>query len=310
MKILVTGGTGFLGYNFYQFINRLEDPTIDIWIYSRRTGGDIRDYDQLEAAIIDKDLVINMSAQTHVDFSIHGDLDDKKEFISTNFEGLLNVLTACLRHKVKLIHISTSEVFGTSLTPGIPMTEEHPILAQAGVYAVSKAAADLLCRMAYMTEGQNVVVVRPFNMYGPHQSMEKLFPRFINMASYGEPLTIYGDGLQRRDYVWVQDVASAIWEARNISAGETVNVGTARSYTVNEIADAIIVACGNKGIKVHTHQEIARPAEVQELNGSYKKLYNLTGWAPKVFLEEGTAKCADWYTANNYIVPPKIRNYG
>lgn len=310
MKILVTGGTGFLGYNFYQFINRLEDPTIDIWIYSRRTGGDVRDYPKLEAAIEGKDIILNFAGATHVDFSIHGDLDDKKEFLSTNTEGTLNVLTACLKYKIKLVHVSTSEVYGTSLTPSVPMTEEHPLLAQAGVYAVSKAAADLLCRMAYMTEGQDVVVVRPFNMYGPHQSMEKLFPRFINMAHYGEPLTIYGDGLQRRDYVWVQDAAEAIWMVRNISAGEIVNIGTERSYTVNEIADAIIVACGSKGIKVHTHQEAARPAEVQELNGSYQKLHDLTGWTPKVFLEEGTAKCADWFISNNYIVPPKIRNYG
>ncbi len=310
MKILVTGGTGFLGYNFYQFINRLEDPTIDIWVYSRRTRCDVRDYEKLEEAIAGKDLVVHMAAQTHVDFSIQGDLKDKKEFITTNLEGTLNVLTACLKHKVKCIHISTSEVYGTSLTPGIPMTEEHPLFAQAGVYAVSKASADLLCRMAFMTEGQDIVVIRPFNMYGPHQSMEKLFPRFINMAYYGEPLTIYGDGMQRRDYVWVQDVASALWAARNIDAGEIVNVGTETSYTVNEIADAIITACGNKGIKTHSHQEEHRPAEVQELNGSYEKLYNLTGWTPKVFLDEGTAKCADWYLANGHIIPPRIRNYG
>ena len=309
MKILVTGGTGFLGYNFYQVVRRI-DEDIDIWVYSRRTGDDIRDYERLSQAIEGKDLVVNMAAQTHVDFSINGDLEDKHEFFTTNAMGTLNVLTACLRHQVKCIHISTSEVYGTSLNPGQPMTEEHPILAQAGVYAVSKASADLLCRMAFMTEGQDVVVVRPFNMYGPHQSMEKLFPRFISLASFGEPLTIYGDGEQRRDYVWVQDVAKAIWLAKDIPAGEIINVGTEISYSVNEIANAIITACGNKGIKIHTKQNNTRPAEVQELNGSYQKLYELTGWKPEVYLEEGTRKCVDWYLSNNYIVPPKIKNYG
>ena len=309
MKILVTGGTGFLGYNFYQVVRRL-DETVDIWIYSRRTGDDVRDYDKLEDAVYGKDLVINMSAQTHVDFSIDGDIKDKQEFLTTNAGGTLNLLVACLKHNVKLIHISTSEVYGTSQNPGQPMTEDHPILAQAGVYAVSKSSADLLCRMAFMTEGQDVVVVRPFNMYGPHQSMEKLFPRFISMASFGEPLTIYGDGEQRRDYVWVQDVAKAIWEARNIDAGEIVNVGTANSYSINDISDIIIKACGNKGIKVYTQQNETRPAEVQELNGSWEKLHELTGWEPEVGIEEGTAKCTDWYLSNNYIVPPKIRNYG
>ena len=182
MKVLVLGGTGFLGYNFYQVVRRI-DEDVDIWVYSRRTGDDVRDHEKLYAAVEGKDLVINMAAQTHVDFSILGDLQDKQEFLTTNALGTLNVLTACLKYKVKCIHISTSEVYGTSQTPGIPMTEEHPILAQAGVYAVSKSSADLLCRMAFMTEGQDVVVVRPFNMYGPHQSMEKLFPRFIGLAS-------------------------------------------------------------------------------------------------------------------------------
>ncbi len=309
MKVLVTGGTGFLGYNFYQVVRRL-DEDVDIWVYSRRTGDDIRDYEKLDAAIEGKDLVINMSAQTHVDFSIKGDLQDKHEFLTTNALGALNVLIACLKHKVKCIHISTSEVYGTSQHPGVPMTEEHPILAQAGVYAVSKASADLLCRMAFMTEGQDVVVVRPFNMYGPHQSMEKLFPRFISLASFGEPLTIYGDGEQRRDYVWVQDVAKAIWLAKDIPAGEIINVGTEISYSVNDIASEIIKACGDKGIKIHTKQNETRPAEVQELNGSFQRLYDLTGWRPEVYLTEGTRKCVDWYLSNSYIVPPKIRNFG
>jgi len=309
MKILVTGGTGFLGYNFYQVVRRINEE-VDIWVYSRRTGDDVRNYEKLSQAVEGKDLVINMASQTHVDFSINGDLQEKQEFLTTNAMGTLNVLTACLRHKVKCIHISTSEVYGTSLNPGEPMTEEHPILAQAGVYAVSKAAADLLCRMAFMTEGQDVVVVRPFNMYGPHQSMEKLFPRFISQASFGEPLTIYGDGEQRRDYVWVQDVARAIWLAKDIPAGEIVNVGTEVSYSVNEIADWIMQACGDKGMKVHTKQNQKRPAEVQELNGSHGRLTDLTGWKPQVYIEEGTKLCADWYLSNGYIVPPKIKNYG
>jgi len=217
---------------------------------------------------------------------------------------------ACRQFGVKLIHTSTSEVYGSSQTPGKPMTEEHPILAQAGTYAVSKAGADLLCRMAFMTEGQDVVVVRPFNMYGPHQSMEKLFPRFISLATFGEPLTIYGDGEQKRDYVWVEDVADAIWKARYLEAGDIVNIGTENSYTINEIAEYIIKACGNKGMKVHAKKAAPRPAEVKELNGSFKRMNYLTAWKPTVYLEEGIRKCVDWYTAQGYIVPPKILNWG
>lgn len=308
-KVLITGGTGFLGYNLYQVLRRI-NPDLDIWVFSRRTGGDITDYAALEQAVKGKDLVINLAAQTHVDFSIDGTVAEKQQFIETNVKGALNVLMACRIHGVKLIHVSTSEVYGTSMTPGIPMTEEHPLLAQAGVYAVSKASADLLCRMAYMTEGQDVVVVRPFNMFGPHQSMEKLFPRFISQAVFGEPLTIYGDGEQLRDYVWVQDVAEALWNLRLADAGTIVNVGTEASYSVNEIAESIIRICGNKGMKVHTQQSKARPAEVRELNGSNKLLESITGYKPHTTLEEGLIKCVDWYTSNGYIVPPKILNHG
>lgn len=308
-RVLITGGTGFLGYNLYQVLRRL-NPELDIWVYSRRTGGDITDYASLDAAVSGKDLVINLAAQTHVDFSIDGTVPEKQQFIETNIKGALNVLMACRTHGTKLIHVSTSEVYGTSQTPGQPMTEQHPLLAQAGVYAVSKASADLLCRMAYMTEGQDVVVVRPFNMFGPHQSMEKLFPRFISLATFGEPLTIYGDGKQLRDYVWVQDVAEALWHLRLAPAGTIVNIGTNASYSVNDIAERIIVACGSKGMKVHTEQAKERPAEVRELNGSNALLRELTGYTPKTTLDEGIIKCVDWYVSNGHIVPPRILNHG
>lgn len=309
MKVLITGGTGFLGYNLYHYLRR-SDADLDVWVYSRRTGGDVCNYDSLESAIEGKDLVLHLAGSTHVDFSIDGTPAEKQQFIDTNTKGTLNTLMACLKHKVKMIHVSTSEVYGTSQNPGKPMTEEHPLLAQAGTYAVSKAAADLLCRMAFMTEGQDVVVVRPFNMYGPHQSMEKLIPRFINLAKFGEPLTIYGDGEQRRDYVWVEDIASALWAARGLPAGTIVNAGTQKSYSINEVAEQIIRACGNKGMKVHTVQANERPAEVRELNGSYEKIYHATGWLPSVSFDVGIKKTVDWYTAQGYIVPPKILNWG
>lgn len=308
-RVLVTGGTGFLGYNLYQFLGR-EAPETDVWVYSRRTGGDVCDYASLESAMDNKDLVIHLAAQTHVDFSIDGSIEEKQQFIDTNMKGTLNVLMAARKSNTKMIHISTSEVYGTNQHPGQIMTEEHPLLAQAGVYAVSKASADLLCRMAYMTEEQDVVTIRPFNMYGPHQSMEKLIPRFISLATFGEPLTIYGDGQQKRDYVWVQDVARALWLARGIPPGIIVNVGTEQMHTINDIAAEIIKACGNRGMKVHTMQANRRPAEVKELLGSYDRIEIYTGWKPEVFLEEGIQKSVDWYTSNKHIVPPKILNYG
>lgn len=308
-RILITGGTGFLGYNLFQHLRRV-DPKMDVWVYSRRTGGDIKNYDQTLSAITGKDLVINLAAQTHVDFSIDGNIEEKQEFVDTNVKGALNVIMAARAANVKLIHISTSEVYGTNQYPGKAMTEDHPLLAQAGTYAVSKAAADLLCRMAFMTEGANIVVVRPFNLFGPHQSKEKLIPRFINLAMYGEPLTIYGDGEQKRDYLWAPDAADAIWRLRHAPAGAIVNIGTDHSYTINDVAETIIRACGSKGMKVHTEGYRARPAELRELHGSFKHLNEITGWQPTTLLESGIARCVDWYSSNGYIEPPKILNKG
>jgi len=308
-KILITGGTGFLGYNLFQHLRRV-DPNLDVWVYSRRTGGDIKNFEQVAQAISGKDLVINLAAQTHVDFSIDGSIEEKQEFVDTNVKGALNVIMAARQHGVKLIHVSTSEVYGTNQFPGTAMTEEHPLLAQAGTYAVSKAAADLLCRMAYMTEGADIVVARPFNLFGPHQSREKLIPRFIQLALFGEPLTIYGDGTQQRDYLWAPDAADALWKLRHVPAGTIVNIGTNNSYTINHVAETIIRACGSKGMRVHTEGYRARPAELKELHGSYTKLYEMTGWEPSTLLEAGIARCVDWYSANGYIEPPKILNKG
>jgi len=320
MKVLITGGTGFLGYNLYQFLRRAREDAkehvgidvhnLELWVYSRRTGSDILDYEKLSEAIKGMDLVYHLAAQTHVDFSIRGDIAEKQHFIDTNTKGTLNVLMACLTYGVKLVHVSTSEVYGTNQNPGEPMTEDHPLLGQAGTYAVSKVAGDLLCRMAYMTEGQDVVIARPFNLFGPHQSMEKLIPRFINLASCGEPLTIYGDGEQRRDYLYAHDAARALWALSQAPAGTIVNIGTENSYSINELSEVIIKACGSKGLFVHAAGFSARPAEVQELNGSYQKLMALTGWRPETDIETGIEKCVDWYTSNGYIAPPDILNAG
>lgn len=302
MNVLITGGTGLIGTALYRHL-RLEAPDDLFWLYSRRTGGDVLDVEHLHEAVAGKDLVFHLAANSHVDFSIHGPLAEKQYYLDVNAKGTLNVLDACREAGAKMVHVSTSEVYGTNQHPGVPMTEDHPLLGQAGTYAVSKVCADLLCRMAHMTTGQDVVVVRPFNQVGPGQSAEKLFPRLIGQALRGEPLTIYGDGEQRRDYVHTHDTARALWAARELPAGTVVNIGTELSYTVNEIAELIIRACGAMTISAHVHTD-ARPAEVRELNGSYRLLNALTGWEPTYDLSAIVGDLVGWYAANGSISPP------
>lgn len=311
MKILVTGSGGFIGYNLYQWMRRNQQDA-EIYCYDMQYGQDILEYEKLEKALEGMDFCFHLAALTHVDYSISGEMKDRQLFIDINHKGAWNVLEACRKQGVKLVHISTSEVYGANMFEGKPMTEDHPLNPMAGTYAVSKAAADHECRVAYEVFGQDVVVIRPFNQYGPHQSMEKLIPRFIKLATYGEPLTIHGDGKQKRDYVYAEDTASAMWAAKDLPAGTIVNIGTENAYSINEIADLIVKKIESRfpSMKVYVKKDTARPNDLAELRGSYQKINKLCGWKPRVSLEEGIEKCVDWYSANNYIQPPQILTKG
>lgn len=311
MKILITGASGFIGYNLFQWMRR-NNYEVEVYNYDLANGQDILNYEQLRKALEGMDYCFHLAALTHVDYSIKGDYKQRQLFIDVNHKGAWNVLEACRENKVKLVFMSTSEVYGANQSPGKIMTEDHPVNPMAGTYAVSKAAADHECRVAYEVFGQDVVIVRPFNQYGPHQSMEKLIPRFILQATYGEPLTVHGDGKQKRDYVYTEDTASAIWAAKDLPAGTVVNIGTENAYSINEIADIVIDKVKTKypSMKIYVKKDTARPNDLAELKGSYQKINKLCGWKPVVSLEEGIKKCVDWYTSNGYILPPQIRNEG
>ncbi len=304
MRVLITGGTGFLGRNLYEYIRRVA-PDVEVEIFSRRTGSDVRNYEQVSKAVYGKNVVFHLAAQTHVDFSLHNDREDQKNFIDTNLTGTLNVLHACREHGVKMIHCSTSEVYGSNVHPGKPMDENHPLLAQAGIYATSKAGADLTVRMAYLTEGQDIVIIRPFNMWGPGQSVEKFIPRIIDQVQRGIPITINGDGEQKRDYVHVRDVAKAFWLAKDLPAGTIANIASGETLTVKSIVGMVQHAFHNRVPKINFVD--ARPAEVRELLGDATRFKNLTGWEPETFVDQDSINSlVGWYEENGFIRQPKL----
>ena len=312
MKILITGD-GFLAYNMYQYLRNLEED-LKIWNYTLHNGQDILDYDSLEKAIEGKDLVIHTAALTHVDFSISKPMKDRLMFVDVNHKGTFNVLEACRQNNAKMIHISSSEVYGKNINPGVPMTEDHPLIPMSGSYAVSKAAADMECRVAYEVFGQDVVIIRPFNLYGYAQSIEKLIPNFIIKAHNGLPLAVHGAGDQKRDYVFAGDCADAIWKAKDLPAGTILNIGTATTYSINEIADLIIDKVNAKypSMKVCVKNDTPRPNDLDELLGSYDRINKLTGWKPTNLLPDGIGKVIDWYFSNGAIQPPQelFKNVG
>jgi len=301
MKVLITGGTGFLGSNLYQWVRR-NHPEVEVTIASRRTGVDVRNYEHVKNVVKGQDYVIHAAAQTHVDYSLHNDLEDQLNFVDTNIKGTVHVIKACQKYGVKMIHISTSEVYGTNQRPSVKMGEDHPLGAQAGIYATTKACADVTCRMEKITNGANVVIIRPFNLWGPGQSIEKLIPKLISQGSNKSPLTIYGDGLQKRDYIYVEDVCRAIWKLKGWDDPFIFNVASGKYINILDIAKIIA-----NYFKVPIEHIEPRPGEVRELLGNSELANNLVDWKPSRFINkksmEGIIK---WYLENKWIRQPNL----
>jgi dTDP-glucose 4,6-dehydratase len=179
------------------------------------------------------------------------------------------------------------------------MDERHP-LEPRSPYAATKAGGDRLAYSYWVTYGLPIVIVRPFNNYGPRQHPEKVVPRFVTQALSGEPLTIHGDGHATRDWLYVDDTASAI-EALIAApvedvAGEVVNVATGTDISVSEIARFVLDAVGGPaGAVVHVDE---RPGQVDRHIGSTDKLARLTGWRASVSFEEGLERTIAWYREN------------
>ena len=296
MKTVITG-LGFLSQAVYQEARKGSEYVSQV---SLRTGTDIRNLDHCRAAVRGASVCIHTAARTHVGFSIDGSIDERRDFILTNHLGTFNMLEACREQGVKLLHISSSEVYGTNQHPGEEQTEAHPLCPDGGPYAVSKAAADMACQMAHKIWGQDVVIIRPFNLFGPGQSNEKLIPRFIGQALAGEPMTVYGGGRQKRDFVHVSDAARAICGLRAAPAGSAFNIGTGNSYSILDVVHLIKEAVPSSGWMSAS----PRPNDLPELRGSFVRLHDFIGWKPEKELDqESIAELVDWYKANGPVEP-------
>ena len=312
-RILVTGGAGFISSNFVRHLlaaTPYEVVTLDALTYAGNienladvishprlsfVQGDIRDA-ELVAEIVDGvDVIVNAAAESHVEKSIE---EGGSEFVTTNVEGTQVLLDAIRRNPVeRFILISSSEVYGTAAYA--PMDERHP-LEPRSPYAATKAGADRLAYSYWVTYELPIVIVRPFNNYGPRQHPEKVVPRFITQALQDEPLTIHGDGHASRDWLYVDDDAEAIEAViaaplDNV-AGEVLNVATGVDISVTDIADAVLEAFGKpSSLKTFVPERLG---QVDRHIGSTEKLHRLTGWRAKTSFDEGLARTVDWYREN------------
>ena len=312
-RVLVTGGAGFISSNFIRHLldaTPYEVVTLDALTYAGNlenladvmsherlsfVHGDIRDATLVRELVEGVDVIVNAAAESHVEKSIeHG----ASEFVTTNVEGTQILLDAIRVTPVeRFILISSSEVYGTA--EAAPMDEEHALNPRSP-YAATKAGADRLAYSYWTTYDLPIVIVRPFNNYGPRQHPEKVVPRFITQALADEPLTIHGDGHASRDWLYVLDDAEAI--ERTIEtpidsiAGEVINVATGIDISVSDIAAMVLDVLGKPAELTRNVPE--RPGQVDRHIGSVDKARDLLGWQARTSFEAGLERTVAWYRDN------------
>jgi len=314
MKILITGGAGFIGSHLCEKYT-LEGHTVlclDNFMSGdlgnirgllnyrdfKLINGDVRDVDLLEKIVRDVDAIIHLAAQIHVDRSI---LEPKLTY-DVNIFGTLNILELARRYDVsKVIHTSTSEVYGSAQY--VPMDENHPLDAPHP-YGASKVAADRMCNAYIQTYGVNVCVMRPFNTFGPRQKdtgYGGVISIFVKRSLNGTPPIIYGDGMQTRDYTYVKDLARAydlILKYKK-PIREPINFGTGREIRIIDLANKIIGLCSKKG-RIKPVHVAPRPGEVGRLVADYSKAKKLLGWEPEYTFEKGLIEFIKWYKSYKF----------
>ena len=318
-RYLVTGGAGFIGSNFTRFLLRERNPEVvvvlDLLTYAGSllnltdvsgdprfvfVRGDIRDREQVEQVFreYEPDAVVHFAAESHVDRSIL----DPSVFLTTNVLGTQVLLEAARRHwaaadgtfrsDVRFLQISTDEVYG-SLGPEGFFTERTP-LSPNSPYSASKASADLVARSYGRTFGLPVLTTRCSNNYGPYQYPEKLIPLMIRNCQMGRPLPVYGDGLQIRDWLYVEDHCSAVLAVlERGQPGEVYNIGGNNEMTNLSIVRLILSAVGcDESLIQHVTD---RPGHDRRYAIDSTKIQTELGWRPSRTFEEGIAETVRWY---------------
>lgn len=309
LRVLVTGGCGFIGSNLVRYLLAHRPDVcvvnLDALTYAGNLAnladvlndprhvfvrGDICDREQVRALFAQGlDTVFHLAGETHVDRSIF----DATPFIRTNVQGTLVLLDAAREFGVRrFIHVSTDEVYG-SLGPTGVFTEETP-LAPNSPYAASKAAADLLVRSYVHTFGLPAIITRCSNNYGPYQFPEKFIPLVITNLLEDQPIPLYGDGRQVRDWIHVHDHCAAlmrVWESGRI--GEVYNIGGRCERTNLEVAQLL---CRELGKPLSLIRFVAdRPGHDRRYAMDITKIERELGWHPTIPFEEGLRQTIRWY---------------
>jgi dTDP-glucose 4,6-dehydratase len=311
MRLLVTGGAGFIGSNF---VRRIIDGTFSgisqVTVLDKLTyagtlknlellpknsfefiQGDISDPELVNELCKEHDAIVNFAAESHVDRSITG----ARDFVETNVLGVQNLLAAALKNEVQtFVQISTDEVYGT-ISKGSWNEESH--LLPNSPYSASKASADLICRSYHRTFGMDVRVTRCSNNYGPYQFPEKVIPLFITNLIENKKVPLYGNGLNVRDWLHVDDHCLGIFAVLTAGKpGNIYNIGGGRELTNRELTDLILRKFARDESSIEYVAD--RLGHDLRYSVSHRKITQELGYRPKIRFEEGLEQTIEWYKNN------------
>lgn len=316
-KIFITGAAGFIGSNFLKYMyDKYPDYSfvvLDALTYAGNLDnipgyiksspryqfvhGSVVNFPLVDELVSDSDFIVHFAAESHVTRSI---LDDYI-FFDTEVMGTRALMSALVKNSKtveRFIHISTSEVYGTADYE--PMDENHPLKPRSP-YAASKAAADRLVYAYACTYDVPALIIRPFNNYGPNQHLEKLIPHFIASLIRKQPLTIHGDGSQKRDWVHTYDTSIAIDKALHhpqfdLLKNQEINIGTGVAVSVMEIANLLLEEFQLDESYLHFLED--RPGQVDTHIADIRKAKALLDWSPSIDFKEGLKSTIRWYIEN------------
>jgi dTDP-glucose 4,6-dehydratase len=311
MKLLVTGGAGFIGSNFIRYWMR-EHPedemvNLDLLTYAgnlenlkvvesnpqyRFVKGDVADRDVVFPLVKDADLVVHFAAETHVDRSIM----DPGVFVRSNIMGTQTMLDAVKEYGTRFHHISTDEVFGALGPSDLPFNEETSYDPRSP-YSASKAASDHLVRAYFHTYDAPITISNCSNNYGPYMFPEKLIPLFISNLMEGKKVPVYGDGQQIRDWIFVDDHSRGVDAiVKKGKIGETYCLGGNNEIANLDLTKMLIKLLGKDESMIEFVKD--RPGHDRRYAIDFSKAKSELGWEPKITFEEGLKNTIEWYTEN------------